>query len=242
MTGISKSGTPLWRSIAATLRNAIADGHYPEGSRLPTEAELAGRFGVNRHTIRHALKQLIEDGLVHSRRGAGTYVLAKPLDYPLGKRVRFRQNLQAAGRIPGRRLLSVETRAASQPEAARLQLSPGDLICVAHTISLADGTPVTLSESHFPEARLPGFASALQSEGGVTKALTAMDVTDYVRVETRIFATTADATQAAHLRLPQGAPLLLAESLNAADGLPVEAGRTWFASDRVTLTLDHGSG
>ena len=50
--------TPLWQAIADTLRAEITSGHYPPGDRLPSEAALATRFGVNRHTVRHALAQL----------------------------------------------------------------------------------------------------------------------------------------------------------------------------------------
>ncbi|PRY22093.1 GntR family transcriptional regulator [Aliiruegeria haliotis] len=230
--------TPLWKSIAATLRSAIADGQYPEGSRLPTEADLAARFGVNRHTVRHALATLIEDGLVHSRRGSGTFVLSKPLDYPLSERVRFHRNLRDAGRLPGREILAIEVRTATEAEARRLSMTPGDEICVAHTLSFADHTPIALAESHFPEARHPGFADALRSSRSVTDALATVGVADYLRTETRLSATIANATQASHLRLPEGAPLLLTESRSESDGVPVEWGQTWFASDRVTLTFD----
>ena len=235
--------TPVWRSITDTLRRAIAEGQYPPGSKLPTEAALADRFGVNRHTVRHALAHLSREGIVHARRGSGVFVLARPLDYPLSERVRFHQNLLAAGRLPEKTMLSVEVRAASASDARRLALAEGDSVAVSHSLSFADGTPVALAESRFPEARLPGLAEALRSETGITRALQVVGVTDYTRVSTRLTATTADATQALHLRLREGAPLLLAESLSkAADGQPVEHGRTWFASDRITLTLDHGEG
>ncbi|CAN0600845.1 unnamed protein product, partial [Ectocarpus sp. 12 AP-2014] len=98
--------TPIWRSIAETLKTAIAEGHYAAGAKLPTEAALSDRFGVNRHTVRHAISHLVEQGLVHSRRGAGVFVLAKPLDYPLAMRMRFHQNLLATGRLPDKTMLS----------------------------------------------------------------------------------------------------------------------------------------
>ena len=234
------TGTPIWRSIADTLRGEIAEGHYAEGTRLPTEATLSERFGVNRHTVRHALSKLAEEGLIHARRGSGVFVLSKPLDYPLSERVRFHRNLLAAGRMPDKKVLSVELRAASKEDARRLNVSPGDQIAVYHSLSYADGTPVALAESRFPESRFPGLARALEGEPGVTKALETVGVSDYVRSSTRLTATTATATQALHLRLREGAPLLLTQSLSKeATGQPVEYGQTWFASERITLTLDH---
>jgi len=61
----------LWSAIAATLTAEISAGHYRPGDKLPTEAALAARFGVNRHTVRHALADLADRGLVRSRRGRG---------------------------------------------------------------------------------------------------------------------------------------------------------------------------
>ena len=240
MTAAS-SRTPIWRSIADTLRRAIAEEHYAEGTKLPTEAALADRFGVNRHTVRHALSHLADEGLVHARRGSGVFVLSKPLDYPLSQRVRFHQNLLAAGRLPEKTMLSVELRAASEADARRLALSVGDKVAVSHSLSFADGTPVALAESRFPEARLPGLAEALRADSSITRALETVGVSDYIRVSTRLTAVAADATQALHLRVKEGTPLLLTEARSEdADGKPVEFGRTWFVSERITLTLDHG--
>ena len=112
--------TPLWSMIADTLRGEIASGQYRPGDKLPTEAALARRFGVNRHTVRHALSGLIEDGTVTTRRGAGAFVSRPPTEYPLGRRVRFHQNLAAAGRLPQRVFLHIDTRNADPDEAEAL--------------------------------------------------------------------------------------------------------------------------
>lgn len=230
--------TALWSDIAATLRAEIAAGHYAPGDRIPTEAALATRFGVNRHTLRRALAGLAQDGIVYARRGAGVFVAARPTDYPLGRRVRFHQNLTAAGRVPGRRILSLTTRAADTAEAQALQLDPGAPVHVAEGLSLADGQPVALFRSVFPADRLPDLPQHLATEGSVTRALALAGVGDYVRAWTRLTATAATPAQGAHLHLSEGAPLLRSVGMNAdLDGLAVEYGTTWFAGERVTLTI-----
>ena len=232
------SRTPIWSSIAATLTAEIAAGQYPPAARLPTEAALAARFGVNRHTVRRALAHLAEAGIVRSRRGSGVFVAAAPTDYPLGRRVRFHQNLRAAGRIPGRRVLALETRAADAEEAAALKIARGAMVHVCDGLSTADEVPIAVFRSVFPAARLPGIPDHLARLGSVTAALAACGVADYVRAWTRLSAEAASAVQAQHLRLAEGAPVLKSLSVNAAlDGTPVEFGRTWFAGDRVTLSL-----
>ena len=231
--------TPIWRAIAEALRVDLAEGRYTPGHKLPTEAALAERFGVNRHTVRHGIAALVEEGLLRSRRGSGVFVAAAATDYPIGKRVRFHENLIAAGRRPEKQVLQVEERAATDGEAKALQITTGDPVCAYHGLSLSDGQAIAVFESMFPAKRLPGIAQALAATTGVTRALELVGVADYTRATTRLTAVRASATQALHLQVREGDPLLKTTSVNVdTTGAPVEFGRTWFAGDRVTLTLE----
>lgn len=230
--------TPIWLAIATAVRSDISEGRYALGDKLPTEAQLSERFGVNRHTVRHALSHLVDEGLLRSRRGAGTFVAARPTDYPIGKRVRFHENLLAAGRRPDRQVLQITERVATKGEAEALDVATGEMLCSYYGLSRADGLPVALFESLFPLSRLAGIAVALAEVGSVTQALRTVGVMDYTRASTRLTAVLADAAQALHLQLREGDPLLRSTGVNVdLDGVPVEYGRTWFAGDRVTLTV-----
>lgn len=230
--------TPIWQSIATTLTADIAEGRYGPGDKLPTEAELSARFGVNRHTVRRALSSLAERGLTHARRGAGVFVTQAPTDYPIGRRVRFHQNLRAAGRMPTRHILGAETRTANGREAEALDLAPGAPVHVSEGMSLADDQPLALFRSVFPAERFPGLLDLLAELGSVTLALAQYGVNDFTRASTRLTAKRANATQARHLLLSEGDPILRTVGINIDEGgRPVEYGHTWFAGDRVTLTL-----
>jgi DNA-binding GntR family transcriptional regulator len=71
------SRPPLYARIETRLRDAIAEGHYAVGTLLPTEAELCAAMKVSRHTVREALRRLMEAGLVERRQGAGSMVVAR---------------------------------------------------------------------------------------------------------------------------------------------------------------------
>lgn len=235
----SSDKTPIWKAIANALRSDLAEGRYNPGDKLPTEAALADRFGVNRHTVRHGISALVEEGLVRTRRGAGAFVAATPTDYPIGNRVRFHENLIAAGRRPEKCMLALDERTATIGEAQALQIEAGDPVCAYHGLSLADGQPIAVFESLFPLARLVGITTALKESSSVTQALSVVGIDDYTRASTRLTAVRATATQALLLHVAEGDPLLRSSSLNHSEGeLPVEYGRTWFAGDRVTLTLE----
>jgi GntR family phosphonate transport system transcriptional regulator len=229
---------PIWSSITAALREEIAAGTYAQGSKLPTEAQLALRFGVNRHTVRRALGALAEAGLVQPRRGAGVFVTSVPTDYPLGRRVRFHQNVLANGRTPSRRMLRTETRPATADESEALAMPPASLVHLIEGISLADGVPIGLFRSVLPAKRFPNFPQDMTRLGSITSALADAGVADYTRASTRLTAKLANAVQAGHLQIQQGAPLLRSVTINVdPEGRPVEFGTSWFAGDRVTLTV-----
>ena len=236
-------GAPaLWQSIHDTLADEIGGGRYAPGAKLPTEAELARRFSVNRHTVRRALAALAEAGRIHVRRGAGAFVTQARLDYAIGPRTRFSQNLTAAGHTPERQLLRIETLAADATELRFLRLPKGAEVHVTESISLADGIPVTYSRMAFPAARLPGLPQALRAAPSITAALARCGVADYHRLWTRLTAERPGAMIARHLRMPETSPVLRSESLDTdAAGKPVEYGISCFYSERVQLVVDRSS-
>ena len=228
----------LCSSIAETLRAELAGGLYRPGEKLPTEAALSARFGVNRHTVRNAVATMAKAGLVHSRRGAGVFVAMRPADYPLGRRVRFHQNIAESGRMPSRGITRLETRPGTPRETAALQLDTGSDVHVIEGISLADGQPLAAFRSVMPAARFPGLLDHMEKTASVTAALAACGVADYTRASTRITAKLATPLMAQTLQLPTGAAILRSVAVNVdADGRVVEYGTTWFAGDRVTLTV-----
>ncbi len=230
--------SPLWTAILETLSDEIARGQYRPGDRLPTEAQLADRFSVNRHTVRRALAALSEAGTVQSRRGAGVFVRHQPTAYPIGRRVRYHQNLEAAGRVPAKRILRLETRSADDKEAEALALAAGTQVHVYEGLSLADEVKIAVFRSVFPAERFPDMLTALTETRSVTAAFAAHGVMDYTRASTEVTAKRASPTMAAQLDLSPGDPVLRTVGVNIdPNGKPVEYGRSWFAGDRVALAL-----
>jgi GntR family phosphonate transport system transcriptional regulator len=105
-------------------------------------------------------------------------------------------------------------------------------------LSLSDEVPIALFRSVFPARACPACSRRLRDTGSVTAAFAAHGIDDYTRARTEITAKPADATLAAQLRLSPGAPILRSVGVNVdPGGAALEYGRTWFAGDRVTLTL-----
>ena len=67
-------GTPVFRIIYENLKRDIERGDYAPGARLPSESELCRAYGVQRDTVRHAMKKLVDEGLVFKHPGRGSFV------------------------------------------------------------------------------------------------------------------------------------------------------------------------
>ena len=232
-------GVALWRQIADQLRSEIADGVWTAHAALPTEAALAARFGVNRHTVRRALAALSADGLVRSDQGRGTFVLAGRLTYPIGRRTRFSEIVSRQAREPGGRMIASRLELADVRLSDFLAVRQGTPLICLETLSVADSVPISVSSNWFPADRFPNLVAGYAETGSITEALKAEGVENYLRRWTRVRAEPADATDRQRLQLPVGASHLITEALNEDDrGDPLHFSATRFAADRIELVIE----
>ena len=231
---------PVWRTIFETLRGEIVNGEFNAGDKLPTEKEYSERFNVNRHTVRRALGELSQAGIIMVRRGSGAYVSEGVLDYKIGPRTRFSQNVSELGRTPSTRVVSSDIVPAEERAADRLNIRVGRPVVMIETVGEADGTPVCVSEQFFPAERFPDFAQAVEETRSITEAMKRYGVVDYLRAWTRIAAIAPSRTIAKKLRQPDNAPVLRAEALNLdMAGQAIEYAVTYFAGQRAALMVEN---
>lgn len=240
---LPEPGHSFWARIAHEIADAIRRGIYAPGERLPSEHFLAQQYGVNRHTIRRSLSTLGQIGLVRSSQGSGTYVEESAVDLVLGKRTRHRHNLAQAGLKGGLQVLASTRERAEASVAEALKVRTGS--AVLHLVVLGDGggQPLHVSDRYFPLPRFAGLDDHLQQTGSITEAFARLSVADYTRQYSRISARLPSADMAEQLRQAATRPALLVVSVNIdAEDRPIEYARTWFAGDRVALTVDHEHG
>lgn len=230
----------FWARVAHEIASAIGKGIYAPGDRLPSEHDLAEIHGVNRHTVRRSLSSLGQMGLVRSAKGSGTFVEEFAVDLVLGKRTRHHHSLAQAGIKGGLQLLSSCRERADAGIAQALQLRVGSP--VLHLVVLGDGggQPLLVSDRYFPLPRFAGLDVHLQETGSITQSFTRLGVADYTRQQSRISACLPRTEMADHLSQASTRPVLQVTSVNVdTSGIPIEYARTWFAGDRVTLTVEN---
>lgn len=235
----SPAGVMLWRQIADDIEQAIVRGEFAAGTKLPAEQDIAERFGVNRHTVRRALAELTERGLVRAERGSGTYVEMARITYPIRTRTRFSEIIGAAGRMAGGRLLTSAKEPAPRDVALRLDLQPGEMVVRLEILRSANRVPLSLGTSWLPADLAPDAARIYRTVRSVSRLLGFIGFPDYRRKETRLSATMADSIHAAKLRLNPGRPLLVVDSVDvSAEGRPILTSHARFAADRVELIVE----
>lgn len=232
------TGVSLWKQIVERFEADIGEGRLAPGTRLPTEMELAERFGVNRHTLRRALAALTDQGLIEATPGRGTFVKEPPIRYPIAARTRFSEIVSGEGRAPGGRLVRSLIEPASAAIAEALRLTPGQDVLRIDMLREADGVPITVGSHWYEATRCRDLDLLVASTGSVTRALEALGLGDYRRLETRITARPADEEERRLLSLPAGRTVMVVEAINGdARRRPIQYSRARFAADRVQLVV-----
>ncbi len=153
-----KSTLPVYRQIANQIAEEIKAGTRPPNSRLPSERELAERFGISRMTARAAINLLMQRGLVSRRSRSGVFVARPKVRFDLSSPEGLHQQLRKAGIEPGAKIITADTLPVSEldPKIARA-LNLHDDEHVYHIIRLrtADGEPIALENSFFPVRLFP---------------------------------------------------------------------------------------
>lgn len=234
-----QEGVALWRQIAASLQRDIGDGTYPPASRLPTEAQLSARFGVNRHTVRRALEELSRAGLVRVEQGRGSFVTEDVIEYTVEPRTRFSEWIRRQNKEPSGRVLRLNEIAADTQVAAGLGVRAGTRVILFERLGLADDRPVSITRHYFAAPRFRRLLDLLRHSPSITEALEQVGVPDYRRQVTRVTARMPNADEAELLRMPRSRPVLVAENVNVeGGGAIVEFAIGLYATPRVQIVFE----
>jgi GntR family transcriptional regulator len=217
------------------LLDLIEDGTYQPGERLPSEYELAAKLGISRPTLREALHNLEQEGIIIRRHGVGTFITpgyAHRLESGLE---RLESILELAARQGlGIRCdgLQVREEPAAPRLADKLQVEPGTPLLRVGRVLLADGMPVAYMEDYTLGTILSPADVDDGFNGSVLDLLRQKQDLQGLQVQADIIALNADAQLAKKLRIKRGqAVLLVEELLFNHEGKAVEFSRNYFVPE-----------
>ena len=243
---MERVGVSRWRQVGDALTHEMSQGILAPGDKLPSEIDLAARFGVTRPTIRRALGHLQDEGLLRIEHGRGTFVTDGVIKFRIGSRAWFEQNLLDNAMLPSRETVSVSFMPANEFFSAKLDVALGDEMAAVLTLGRADGRPLGLSGNYLPTCRLPGLAARLKQLGRHPKKhfsffdiLRELGHAGLRRQTMRIRARPASDQENSQLALGPGEYVLETESLiGDANDRPIFYSTMAYASSRMEFFID----
>lgn len=232
---ITESYSPLYKQLMQKIRSDIAAGVYPVHSRIPSEQELCDTYQVSRVTVRKALAELTQEGLLKRHQGKGTFVDTPRLCKDLKDVNSFHDACRLRGCEPGTRVLHVQMVHAEEEDVRDLLVKEGDMILEIVRLRLADGSPVMLETNRFPgqyaflmEEDLTGSLYRILESHGVETAQAMHEIS----------LSYATAAQARQLEVGAGDALMqLREVIYDQHQRPLHTSRQFIRGDRFTFRI-----
>ncbi|MFI6867082.1 GntR family transcriptional regulator [Nocardia sp. NPDC050406] len=208
-------------------------GELSEGDPVPSERELALRFGVARETVRQALRDLLVEGRIR-RKGRGTVVSHPKMVQPLSLRS-YTEGAIRFGRTPGRLLVDWSDTPADENTARDLGVAVGTPVMHLERILLADGERIGLESTFLPLERFADLRETYDPATSLYAAVRATGVV-YTAATERIETVLASPREAHLLECTTALPMLLLHRRSVdAEGMPIERVRALYRGDRIAF-------
>lgn len=212
----SSSVIPLYAQIKEALRAKIVDGTYTPHQRLPSESAMIAAFGVSRITVRQAIRDLQNEGLLFSVHGKGTFVALPKVSQELTHLQGFNEAMHQLGHETFSDVFGLATVKGGAAVCAKLGIKSGEQVTEIRRVRYLNREPISIDYSYLPRdvgARLSETSlrdrdlfSLLENELG--QPLHSADV--------EINASAADDEVALRLNVPPQSPILRIERLTYA--------------------------
>ncbi|WP_309082448.1 GntR family transcriptional regulator [Zhihengliuella sp.] len=219
----------LPKYYAQKLRILEIIGELTPGAMIPTERELAERFGTSRTTVRKAIAELVVEGRLDRTQGRGTFV-ANPRKIHVRQMTSFSEDM--TGYKTDSVILGLERIEATEELAVRLDVPPGSTVTRLRRLRRQSGEPLAIETAHLPGG-LPGLETELPARGSLYATLREVYDVDISAAEDHVETALAGAGDAEVLGVDTGHPLLqVHRTAWDADGRAVEWTRGLFRGDR----------
>jgi GntR family transcriptional regulator len=234
---------PLHAQLAAAVRAQIREGQLPTGTSLPSELEIAAALGISRHTVRHALGVLVNEGWLHRQRGART-VVASPgaddavIERRLGSFYAFAWEVEARGEHHRSTILARDKMAADARLAHLLAVELGTPMERIERLRSAGDEPLTLEVSVLPAALSAVLEDAALERQSIYDLLEQRHKITVVRASESLKPVVLDRRAAGLLGVPPGAPAFSVERVSWSEQGPVEWQQSLIRGDRYLYSVE----
>lgn len=151
------SPIPLYYQIRENLRDLILGNRFRPGDMIPSERELSRIYQVNRLTVRQAVTELVNEGVLRRQHGVGTFVSEPKITQTMPELKGFTDRMIQANHRPSSRLIQLQEELATERAAHPLRLPPGAPVIRLVRLRLADDEPFMLETTFLPRALFPNL-------------------------------------------------------------------------------------
>lgn len=235
---MSTAKVPVYIQIHDKIREEIEQGNWQVGDRLPSERELAIKFGVSRMTLRQAVQTLADEGILERKIGSGTYVARQKVQEKMSGTTSFTSIMLEQGRKPSSHTLSFYETKPSSSEMEKLQLQAHETILRMERIRYADGLPICFEVASIPFSLVSNYSKAeitqslyrtLEEKGGLQLG----------KAKQTVSAMTASEQIAHYLKIKKGDALLRLRQVSyLTNGQPFEYVRTQYVGNRFEFYFE----
>lgn len=228
--------SPAHLAVAEDMVRTIQSTRMRAGARLPSQTDLAERYGVSRHVIRKAMDLLEQRGVLGGRQGSGTYVRGKLVDYQITARTRYNDNVRKLDEASSFELLELQVRRASIEMARALAMPRQSRVFDLYILRWTGRDPLCLARHYFSAERFPDLAEHLPAATGIGDLLRRMGTPDFRRSSSTISARQPTRAEAQLLQVPHDSPVIVLEGRNVdLSGIPVELSTSVWPSARIKV-------
>ncbi|TFD99920.1 GntR family transcriptional regulator [Jeotgalibacillus sp. R-1-5s-1] len=151
-------GAPLYKQIAQQIKEEISSGKWNEGEAIPTELHLSELYKASRVTVRQAIKQLVDEGLLEKIQGSGTYVKEQKIEHNIFELVSFTEEMRRLDKEPVNKVLYFQLIQPDDHVRRMLRLGEDDQVFYIRRQRLVDDIPYVLEDTYLPVSLFPNLS------------------------------------------------------------------------------------
>ena len=230
---------PLYYQLKLHIESQIRSGTWQPGDQVPSESVLGEKFHVSRTTVRQALGELVNQGMLTRVQGKGTFVAHPRIRQRLTRLTGFTEDFQARRMKPASQLLRQGTEPALPRVASSLRIPEGTSVIVIERLRLADDLPMAVEISHLREDLFPAFNAEELPGGSLYRYLVEKFNTIPTTAHQDMEAIGCPQPQARVLGISKGGPILhIFRTTFDQSGRPFEQVESFYRGDRYVFQAE----
>lgn len=235
---MDKSSTiPIYIQLEESIKGKIENKDYLPGEALPTERELTELYGVSRMTIRQAISNLVNKGVLYKIRGKGAFVSKEVIEKKLDIES-FSEDMMKRGLTPGSILIRFEKIDCTDEIKEKLELEDNEDIYLLNRLRLADNEPIAIEYCYLPEKFFPDLIKYNMVHCSLYRIMKEEYNIHFNYMKQSLKAISLNKNQSEMLLgKPKGVGLVSERLMYNIDGFPIEFTKTIYHSERYTFNM-----